>query len=192
MVLYSRDGSLSRCGGEGGLAGLKLMAIKTPLAPHPIHYEQHCRRRRYSLACLVLPACPACLGNTKLAARARIPKHEGTAVAPCPSTPDPPPSIRAPSFQICPPLTQAPRAIGRRGGRAAEQACPFHLDRAVSTTPSVPDLQRRRSGSFTCFYQKSVLSSVTSCLRALPFQHVDRRTKLLPEDLHFVPLCRKS
>lgn len=97
--------SLSSCGDEGGLAGLKLMAIKTPLAPHPIHYEQHCRRRRSSLV-LPVTSLPwpwpwiagGCLGDTKLAAVARMPKarrHRGRA---CPSTPGPPSSISCPKL----------------------------------------------------------------------------------------------
>lgn len=94
------------------------------------------------------------------APRARLPLHTRPTVLHFV-----PQASRSPS-----PLTQArqaPRASGRRGGRAAEQACPFHIDRAVSTTPTVPDLQRRRSGSFTCFCQKSVLSSVAPCTPGL-------------------------
>lgn len=121
--------SLSSCGDEGGLAGLKLMAIKTPLAPHPIHYEQHCRRRRSSLV-LPVPAFLAslalaldrwgrCPGRHKVgsrgqdsqgtqAPRARLPLHTGPTVL----------HFVPQASRSCPPLTQArqaPRARGPQG-----------------------------------------------------------------------------
>lgn len=161
--------SLSSCGDEGGLAGLKLMAIKTPLAPHPIHYEQHCRRRRSSLV-LPVPAFLASLGpglgslgglpgRHKVGSRGQgFPRHAGTAGAPAPPHRAHRSPFRAPSFQILPPTDASTASSqGRRAAGVAElpsRPCPFHIDWAVSTAPTVAYLQRRRSGSFTCFCQK--------------------------------------
>lgn len=169
------------------------MAIKTPLAPHPTHYEQHCRR-------------PFCLGNHKVGSQgqdSQARRHRGralplhtrpTALRPVGDVPQ--------ASQICPPLTQAPRlarARARRGGRAAEQACSFHLDRAVPTTPTVPGLQRLAIRAITQFHM--LLSEICPVLcHNLPLpacqpctsNNADRRTRLHPVDLHFVSLCSGS
>lgn len=91
------------------------MAIKTPLAPHPIHYEQHRRRRRSSLVIPAFDACRACPGNTKLAAVARIPKARRAPRSRLPLHTGPTALHRAPSFQILPPTDASSQAQRQQG-----------------------------------------------------------------------------
>lgn len=174
------------------MAGLKLMAIKTPLAPHPIHYEQHPRRRRSSLVLPVFLACLACLGDTKLAAVARIPKHAGTAGSPAPPHPAHRPPFRAPSFQISLPTdasTASSQGLRSQGWPSCRAGLPVsHRQGRVhnSHDPRPPTAAIRQFHMLL----SEICPVLCRALHAWPvFQHVDRRTRLRPEDRHFVPLC---
>lgn len=168
--------SLSSCGDEGGLAGLKLMAIKTPLAPHPIHYEQHCRRRRSSLV-LPVPAFPGPgLGSLGAAWATQswqpwpgCPRHAGTAGAPAPPHRAHRPPFRAPSFQILPPTDASTASSqGKRAAGVAElpsRPCPFHIDWAVSTAPTVADLQRAAIRQFHMLLSENLSCPLSRLVR---------------------------